>query len=194
VTAQASDSVTYAGEVYQLAGWTGEGLFDPLAYGLDLIPTTTANWRGFVAHYAVVGDRFLLTSLTDVGIQGAIDEESMRELAPDIDGRRATWKPRVVYENMDLPIPFTGKLLIGRDFLRDLYVHMGFHPAWKFEHVMELVLADGILQAAEDISEQVAQSRREILEGTRQDPDGPPGGPGWIARTFRLGYRRGKGE
>jgi hypothetical protein len=59
---------------------------------------------------------------------------------------------------------------------------------------MELVLADGILQEAEDVSEQVAQSRREILEGTRQDPDGPPGSTGWISRTFRLGYRRGMGE
>ena len=177
VTAQASDSVTYAGSVYQLAGVTGEGLFDPFAHGLDLVATTTANWRGYVAHYAVVGDRFVLEGLTDVGIRGAIDEDAMRELAPDLAGAAATWKPGVVYEDIDLPIAFTGRLLLGRGFLRDLYVHMGFHPAWKFEHVWELVLADGMVQEAQDISEQAAQARREILEGAREDPDGPPAAP-----------------
>ena len=194
MTAQASDSLTYRGEVYQLAGVRGEGLFDPLEYGLDLVPTTTANWRGYVAHYAVVDDRFLLDALTDVGLREAVDEESMRKLAPTIQGRAATWKPGVVYEDMDLPMAFTGRLLIGRGFLRDLYVHMGFHPAWKFEHVLELVLADGTLQQVNDQSADVAKARREILKGKRPDPDGPPGGPGWIARTFRLGYRRGMGE
>ncbi len=29
-------------------------------------------------------------------------------------------------------VPFTGALLLGERFITSTYVHMGFHPAWKF--------------------------------------------------------------
>lgn len=194
VTAQASDVVAYAGEIFVLAGVTGDGLFDPSRYDLQLRATTTANWRGYVSHYKITDAHLVLDSLTDVGLADVFDEESMRTLAPAIEGRLPTWRSGIVYENMNLPVAFSGRLLIAREFLRDLYVHMGFHPAWKFEHVVELVLLEGELFEARDLSAEVAETRREILQGSREDPDGPHGGPGWIARTFQRGYRRGLGK
>lgn len=55
-------------------------------------------------------------------------------------------------------IPFSSGLLLGDGFIRELYVHMGFHPAWKFERVVELIFEGGQLTRSHDRSEQLAES------------------------------------
>ena len=51
----------------------------------------------------------------------------------------------VVYKGLRHPVPFTGGLLLTRDFIEELYVHMGFHPAWKYREVHELIFRAGEL-------------------------------------------------
>ena len=63
------------------------------------------------------------------------------------------------YHNIGLPLPFTGDLLLGQGFIRKLYEHMGFHPAWKFEKVIELIFAEGVLTAVHDRSAEMAEIR-----------------------------------
>ncbi len=72
------------------------------------------------------------------------------------------------YHDVGLPLPFTGGLLLGNGFIRELYEHMGFHPAWKFRKVIELVFADGILTATHDRSYDMARVR------AINTPDGKP--------------------
>ncbi|MGH2607253.1 MAG: hypothetical protein ACRDG5_11745 [Anaerolineales bacterium] len=68
------------------------------------------------------------------------------------------------YEGLNHPLPFTGGVLAGKDFIRKLYVHMGFHPAWKFATVHELRFEAGRLTGRADRSEAMAR-QREALEG-----------------------------
>ncbi len=42
--------------------------------------------------------------------------------------------------NLPAPISFTGGLPIAADFIQELYVHLGFHPAWKFREVHGIIL------------------------------------------------------
>jgi len=70
------------------------------------------------------------------------------------------------------------------------YVHMGFHPAWKFQEVVELVADRGEVTATRDRSAELAAIRQRIQNGDLPDPDGPRGGKRWIDRTFTLGYDR----
>lgn len=49
----------------------------------------------------------------------------------------------VAYEFKDVPL--SGGLLLGEGFIQELYVHMGFHPAWKYLHVIELIFEGGQL-------------------------------------------------
>ncbi len=82
----------------------------------------------------------------------------MPQVGPDINGREPALpvdqQPLFnnVYDNLNLPLPFSGGFLIARDFIRELYVHMGFHPAWKFREVWELLFDNGILKESQDVS------------------------------------------
>ena len=43
-------------------------------------------------------------------------------------------------------------------FIQNLYVHMGFHPAWKYREVHELLFEDGRLLHAQDRSAAMASN------------------------------------
>jgi hypothetical protein len=64
------------------------------------------------------------------------------------------------YEGLDYPLDYTGSLLIADGFIQALYVHGGFHPAWKFERVLELVFDAGRFVEVVDRSERMAEVRR----------------------------------
>lgn len=189
MTAQAHDLVEWQSRRFLLVGVAGPGLFDPIAHGLDTRPTTTANWRGWVAHYAIKNDRLVLAELTDVGLSF-----EQAKAPPLINGKEATSiDHHHAYLDLDLSIAFTGRLLIAREFIQSLYRHMGFHPAWKFEESWELDLADGEITNARDLSGEMKVFRERIERGDAEDPDAVTD-PGWIARTFRLDFWRSKGR
>jgi hypothetical protein len=85
-------------------------------------------------------------------------------------------------------------MLIAADFIQELYVHMGFHPAWKYRSVFEMIFSEGHLTEWHDVSEQIAAIRDRMQDR----PGGPDGSPHsrqeideWIAGTFRLDYDLG---
>ena len=191
MTAQVHDRVDWRSRSYLLVGVDGGPLFDPADHGLnDLHPTTTANWRGWVARYAIVDDRFLLADLVDIGrflLPG--------ETAPTFNGVEASYEGRgpLNYMGLNMHLDFTGRLLIAHGFIQSLYRHMGFHPAWKFEESWELDLDDGQVTDARDLSDEMRIQRGNIESGAAVDPD-DTSQPGWIARTFRLDLWRSKGR
>ncbi len=189
MTAQIHDRIQWQGEDYLLVGVSGEPLFDPTEYGLVCQPTTTANWRGWAARYAIRGDLLMLLELHDVGLAAVQhDDPPMIEgVRPERDGYKFT------YPELNLSIAFTGRLLIARGFIQSLYRHMGFHPAWKFEESWEFDLDQGHVTKSNDTSEEMAELRKKIRKGKVADPDDVTR-PGWIARTFTLEFRRSKGD
>lgn len=64
-----------------------------------------------------------------------------------------------IYDEIGLEIDFTGRILIAQDFIRELYVHAGFHPAWKFETVLELIFWKGRLLVTHDVSGRISSLR-----------------------------------
>lgn len=95
------------------------------------------------------------------------------------------------YHNIGLPLPFTGGLLLGEGFIRELYEHMGFHPAWKFRKVIELIFADGILTAAHDRSADMARIREVKAASGNPKPkrfNSPVDMVGWIEDCFDRRY------
>ena len=195
MTSQIPDSVRYEGVEYEIVGIAGDGLFHPFDHGLAPVPLHTACWRGFICTYEVADCALLLRHLV-VGVDRTQDRRPIGEVTPPIDGVVADFDDRehvVHYKGMHLPVPFTGGLLLGEGFISDLYVHMGFHPAWKYERVVELVVEDGAVVSASDRSAAMAKLRAEITAGDRPDPDAGRDLPEWIARTFTLDYGRSIG-
>jgi hypothetical protein len=197
VTAQVPDTVLLDGEQFAIAGVSGHGLFEPEEHHLRPAMISTACWRGYVCQYAVAGGRLVLDEL-HLGSGSEIDGQEIGPGTPLLGGSAARQGipdgGGYVYRNLGWPAPFTGGLLLGADFVRSTYVHMGFHPAWKFGRVIELLVERGSVQAAHDRSAVVAGRRRAIEAGELADPDGSPGGIDWIERTFTLDYTRTYGS
>lgn len=191
MTAQLSDSFILRGETYAIAGVNGDGLFDPTTHDLQPTMLSTACWRGFLCTYTVAQDGLMLTRLaigiTEPGTGGRLTGDGPERFG--VRPRYDQWEGHV-YEPITEPVAFTGGLLIARDFIRDLYVHMGFHPAWKYREVHELLFEDGRLQTSDDRSDAIAEIRDQQLAAAPLNPDARDSEKvaTWIERTFSLSY------
>lgn len=185
MTAQFPDTIVVGRRRLSIAGVQGEGLFDPHSLGLHPVASCTACWRGYVCHYTVKDAQLVLAEL-DLSLY---DEDG-----PPISGVEPT-RPRDglfdhVYKKLDLAVAFTGGLLAGQGFIRELYVHMGFHPAWKYRTVLELVFDGGRLTEQHNVSRKMQDirarmARRPLRPGTTS---GEEEIGAWIESTFRLHY------
>jgi hypothetical protein len=191
MTAQVPDSVWLDGQEFVIAGVDGGRLFDPTDHQLRPAMISTACWRGYVCSYAVAAHQLVLDELV-VGMESTIDGREVVTGARFLggDAEQDDSQSCYVFRDLGWPVPFTGGLLLGDGFVESTYVHMGFHPAWKYERVVELVVEDGRVQSVRDRSDEVARIRRAIETGEREDPDGARGGIGWIQRTFKFDYTR----
>jgi hypothetical protein len=75
--------------------------------------------------------------------------------------------------------------MLGKDFIVELYVHMGFQPAHKFRKVIELLLVDGRVVNSIDRSREMADVRNRR---GRAEWDGSNGLDEWITHSFSLTY------
>ena len=67
-----------------------------------------------------------------------------------------------LYSGVHLLIPYTGKLLLGRDFLQEYYIHMGFQQPFAYKTLMEFVFEEGIPLDAIDHSDTAEELRKTI--------------------------------
>lgn len=185
MTAQISDSFLFQEQRFSLVGVNGGNLFHPAAFGMQPLPRVTSCWRGYVCTYKTRDNKLFLDTLQiNLGQEGP----SINNLRP-VFSSAGTFDN--IYQNLDLHIDFTGGMLVANGFIQALYVHMGFHPAWKYETVHELVFTQGHLIETKDVSRQMAElrdrmSRQPLQHGT--DASGQEL-EDWIASTFKRSYR-----
>lgn len=172
MTAQFNDIFNYHGVKYAIAGISEGELFAISSLNLRPVMASTACWRGYIAHFAIADSHLTLDAL-DVRL--ARDANGERKQGPVINGVKPTERKgehdmfNNHYKNLHYPVPYTGGVLLGDGFIRELYVHMGFHPAWKYKRVMELIFEAGTLTAEFDRSERVAEIRNELHTASEQD-------------------------
>lgn len=145
---------------------------------------STACWRGYICSYAIDESQLLLQGLV-------FRNES--DIYPELNGVKPSRKNLMragEYEGLNEPCLYTGGLLIASGFIRDLYVHMGFHPAWKFEVVHELLFDGGKLTSERDCSKLMSDFRQEMA-GAKLKPDQTEDRKRieeWIEQAFSLDY------
>lgn len=192
MTAQINDTFFYQDESYAVAGISEGDLFDPAAFGMEPVGTCSACWRGWQAEYALAGRQLVVDVLnvnlfdrdklpgSYVRVQGppiggvlpvdddqdGSEDEDEDEEARLLRALRHAGARSNRYENLGYPLNYTGGLLLAAGFIRDLYVHMGFHPAWKYEKVVELVFERGVLQKECDRSAEMAELRKLVVAGS----------------------------
>lgn len=182
MSGQMSDVVVIGDEEFALVEPVSGSLFDVRAHGLKPVMMHTASTRGELARYRVDGDGNLLLSDLQVGSVDAPPE--LNGVTPSTDEYGQVW----TYLELDLPIAFTGDIIVGADPILDLYVHTGFLPAWHYERVTALDVEQGIVQSSEDRTAEVAAYRAE-----RSGPDAVPEEEGAFERfldsiKLRLGF------
>ncbi|MCI0711101.1 MAG: hypothetical protein L0154_13170 [Chloroflexi bacterium] len=187
MTAQITDTVFYQNSKHEIVGIKGKGLIDPTNFGLNPIMIHTACYRGYYLEYSVLNDKLLLTRMnvkdsneTYPPISGV--EPSLLYYESH-DGEKRERSERC-YEGLRVPVPFSGGLLIARDFIREMYVHMGFQKPTSFRAVHELLVDNGNITRMIDHSESVSKLRRK-MQGQSPEPDDLMG---WINDMFSLDY------
>jgi len=159
MTAQASDGLLYNGDKHQLIGVAGTGLFDPQSYGFQPLGLNSGNRRGSCVTYVVKETELILQ---DLNIRDANDNY------PKIAGVEVSQpnskRGLAKYNNLMIPIPFTGKLRAARGFHREYYVHYGFQAPSAFDTVLDLTFNQGKLVELKDRSDEVAEMRGKFHE------------------------------
>ncbi|KIA64702.1 hypothetical protein [Nocardia vulneris] len=181
MTAQFPDSILFQGDSFDVTAIDGTGLFDPGAHGLEPKWIHTGCYRGYICHYAVVEQRLVLR---EHHIRTEDEPPRLEGVPPQQDKDGSSCH----YRGLDIPVAFTGRLLIGADVIPNRpYLNMGFPPAWLFEQVYELTLRAGELLTAQDCSAAVAATRAEIITTAAKPAPGESTGD-WITRTFSRTY------
>jgi len=183
MTGQIPDKLIYNRSSYSIVGLKGEGLPSPLDFGLKPISPHTANWRGFIMTYTIAENRLIVQEMN-------VTVEDLKEKPPLINDVTPETKKEgsvhLTYNSLNLKTQFTGKILIAKDFIDTMYVHMGFQSPLSFKTVIELKISDGTLIEVTDFSEIMKKYRKQkVSDGKHSTTENLQE---WIARTFSLDY------
>ncbi|WP_427157377.1 hypothetical protein ACQFX9_17860 [Aliinostoc sp. HNIBRCY26] len=167
MTGQISDLLIHENQKFCIAGVEGAGLFEPTQHGFYPQWGTTACYRGYCCTYEVIEETFYLKELI---ISLVLKEKLLLKHGKARDflgvfpyGRDTpVGHPSAVYEQLNHFVEFTGSLLIANKFIHNLYVHLGFQPAYKYEEVYELTFDKGYLTQSIKRSEEMAEIRQKI--------------------------------
>lgn len=184
MTAQIKDKFSYRKKSHSLAGINGSGLFDPAQHKIRVVPNSTNCYRGYYCTYEVEGEVLLLTEV-HLALSEKHQASAARGDGPRLFGKvprryteygesmlptgevRTSWESSYFkIDGIREPIPFTGGLLIGDDFIREMYYYTVFQPACTFRIVHELMFDSGRLIEEHDRSAQMAEFR-EMLSSRR---------------------------
>lgn len=187
MTAQIEDIYNYDNNDYRILALSSAVLFKPQDYGMEPQGCCTACWRGYWCEYDVYDYELILKNLYFHNEDDDYPPLNGVEVSPpefiEVEGRRGLRKKREkftipahyghrVYKDVNLPIPYTGKILLGDGFIREYYIHMGFQRAWAYEKLIELVFEEGILLECNDYS-YIAKAQREAMKKQSLDPRSP---------------------
>ncbi len=165
MTAQVGDRFFLEGDGYSIVALSNPIQFQPEEYGMIPEACCTACWNGYWCDYHISEEGIRLQNLYI---------HTKDEIYPKINGIGPEEKSKkyhlymghCLYRNLDLPMEYTGKILVGKDFIRTYYMHMGYQRAWAYEVLKELVFENGKLVQTVDHSHMAKQLREEIESRT----------------------------
>lgn len=181
MTAQIPDEFVLNSEYFSLIGLKGQGLFKPEDFGIVPHFTCTACWRGYVMRYIFTDDHLILD-----GMRVNVDSP------PNINGIEPQQEDNLFkycYKNLNLKTNFTGNVLLAKDFIESMYVHMGFQRPMAFETVVEIQVESGEIISVKDLSRQMEDYRNQDLnKGAQPRSKTHNDIEKWVKETFSLDY------
>ena len=179
MTAQIGDVYKHQDRKYTIVDMTNPINFHPRDYGLMPHSRCTACWNGYWCEYNLDSEVLLLENLymfneddnyppingvevsppTFIETTGYSGKKNKLEtfMMPEFMGHR-------LYQNVGLEIPYTGRVLVGDDFIWDYYIHMGHQRCWGYRRLMEFVFEEGLLLEINDHSNIARQLRNAMKQ------------------------------
>ena len=151
MTSQISDKFLFKGDEYSLIAMTEGSLASPEQFGMEPEMIHTACYRGFYATYELTGDALYLRALTLREKNG--NYLPIGTIQPVTEDYQAT------YRGLSEVIPFTGKIRLAKDFIEEMYIHMGYQKPTSFKVVLDIALKDGQVVEIRDRSQEMEQKR-----------------------------------
>lgn len=204
MTAQIGDIYKYKRKEFSIVALSNAIQFDPKEYGLEPHARSTACWRGYWCEYNIVDDELLLQNLYIFNADGKYPPLNGIEISPqeyqectaysfkNKKGEKVMRPKHMghrVYKNVNMPIPYTGKILLGDGFMHEYYIHMGFQRGWAYRELVEFVFEDGVLLECNDLSH-IAKAQRDAIKKHGEDSRYPDDGdiPKFVNKSFSLDY------
>ena len=186
MTAQIGDIYKINDKRYSLVARSGNVVFDPKSYGLEPHARCTACYRGYWCEYTILEEELILQNLFIFNKDEHYPPFNGVEVTPpefneyDCDAGKGKRKKVTlpahlghrVYRDVNLTIPFSGKILLGSDFMQEYYIHMGYQRGWGYKKLIELVFDEGLLMESCDMSA-FAEAQREAIKQKKLDPRWP---------------------
>jgi hypothetical protein len=151
MTAQIPDTFLFKDEAYSLIGMTEGNLASPEQFGMQPQMIHTACRRGFFATYEITEKALFLRKLTVKERTG--NYQSIGGIKPKHEEYQAT------YHGLSEVIPFTGKIRLAKDFIKELYIHMGYQKPTAFKTVFDITLNEGVVEEIKNRSKEMEQKR-----------------------------------
>lgn len=152
----------YGGTKYALIEQEPLPFFDPKEYGL--LPDTEACsgcTRGYYCEFTIIDNRLLLKSLHIISKDGYL---------PVIAGISAKWSHGFdVYENLYIPMVWTGRVAGGSQPIREYRSYFGCAP-WGYTTVRDFVFENGTLTQTTDYSTTAEEIRKLIQSDVKLPP------------------------
>lgn len=155
MTAQIPDTFIYEKQEYELVGLSGEGLPTAEFFGMKPKTLHTACWRGYYMTFEIKDNKLFLKDLFLRTRNGKY--KSVNGIKPKKHDEFGMTIRK--YENIDYQVPFTGKIRLAKDFIDELYIHMGFQKPSAFKTVIDFTLKNGQIIKIEDISKVFEKKR-----------------------------------
>lgn len=204
MTAQIGDIYQYHNKNYTIVALSSGILFDPKNFGLEPHARFTACWRGYWCEYAIIDDELVLKDLYIFNLDEKYPSFNGVEVSPPEFEEYERYSGNVkksekvtlpahfghrVYRDVNLHIPYTGKILLGDGFMKEYCINMGFQRSWAYKELIELIFEEGLLLDCNDLSH-IAEAQREAMKKRNEDPQHPDGGniPKFVEDSFSLDY------
>lgn len=168
MTAQVGDTFRYKKRDYNIVAISNPLRFNPQDYGITPEARCTACWKGYWCEYEISEEGIMLENLFINSKDDYYPEiNGILPLSDNNSRQRFRYMSHHLYKGVNIKIQYTGKIVVGKDFLHEYYIHMGYQRAWAYKELKEFVFEEGKLLNVIDHSKVVKELRKQINE----DPD-----------------------
>lgn len=189
MTAQIGDQFRYEGLEYSIVAISEPLRFDPSKYGITPVAVCSACWQGYWCHYDITSEGIFLE---DLYISSKDDYypaiEGVTPLRQPDSEANLVYMGHQVYKGLHIKMPYTGKLLIGKEFLHDYYIHMGYQRAWAYNVLVQLVFKNGRVIEQTDESKTAEQIRKKLAEDKKYEKMLSKNPKKFVNECFSLDY------